>query len=130
MGDYQLKTHIFSIDVGGFDIVVGVEWLRTLGQITMDFKELYMIFTKEGHAHTLRGIQTGSPKTVSAHIMEKLLNKGHSSIISQFNSIHVRDNSTQEIHPNLQLVSTNIIKSLSHQGVYPLLEDSMTMESP
>ena len=44
MGDYHLKTHMFSINMGGCDIVLGVEWLRTLGLITMDFHELYMIF--------------------------------------------------------------------------------------
>ena len=37
MGDYQLKTHMFSIHMGGCDIFLGVEWLRTLGPITMDF---------------------------------------------------------------------------------------------
>lgn len=37
MGDYQLKTHMFSIHMGGCDIVLGVEWLHTLGPITMDF---------------------------------------------------------------------------------------------
>jgi hypothetical protein len=37
---YQLKSHMFSIDMGGCDIVLGVEWLRTLDPILMDFKEL------------------------------------------------------------------------------------------
>jgi hypothetical protein len=44
MGDYSLKTHMFSIEMGGCDIVLGVEWLQTLGPITMDFHELYMSF--------------------------------------------------------------------------------------
>ena len=44
MGDYQLKTHMFAIHMGGCDIVLGVEWLRTLGLITMDFQELYISF--------------------------------------------------------------------------------------
>lgn len=44
MGDYHLKTDMFSINMGGRDIVLGVEWLRTLGPITMDFLELYMSF--------------------------------------------------------------------------------------
>jgi hypothetical protein len=35
---------MFAIDMGGYDIVLGVEWLRTPGLITLDFKELYMIF--------------------------------------------------------------------------------------
>ena len=36
MGDYHLKTHMFTIEMGGCDIILGAEWLRTLGPITMD----------------------------------------------------------------------------------------------
>jgi hypothetical protein len=35
---------MFSIHMGGCDIVLGVEWLRNLGPILMDFKELTMQF--------------------------------------------------------------------------------------
>jgi hypothetical protein len=38
IGDYSLKSHMFSIEMGGCDIVLGVEWLHTLGPITMDFQ--------------------------------------------------------------------------------------------
>jgi len=47
IGHYQLKSHMFSIDMGGCDIVLGVEWLHTLGPILMDFKELTMQFQHE-----------------------------------------------------------------------------------
>eukprot|EP00253_Pinus_taeda_P031893 PITA_31893 len=57
MGDYHLKTHMFAINMGGCDIVLGVEWLRTLSPITMDFQELYMSFKQNNHTHTLRGLQ-------------------------------------------------------------------------
>ena len=30
IGHYNLKYHMFFIDMGGCDIVVGVKWLRTL----------------------------------------------------------------------------------------------------
>lgn len=53
MGDYHLKTHMFSIDMKGCDIVLGVEWIHILGMITMDFKEIYMIFFKESPTHLL-----------------------------------------------------------------------------
>jgi hypothetical protein len=53
MGDYHLKTHMFSISMGGCDIVLGVEWLHTLGPITMDYQDLYMSFTQEAHTYTL-----------------------------------------------------------------------------
>jgi hypothetical protein len=38
---YHMKFHMFSIDMGGCDILL---WLRTLGPILMDFKELTMQF--------------------------------------------------------------------------------------
>jgi hypothetical protein len=48
IGQYNLKYHMFSIDMGGCDIVLGAEWLHTLGPILMDFKELTMQFQQEG----------------------------------------------------------------------------------
>jgi hypothetical protein len=44
--NFKLKTYIIYNDMGECDIVLGEEWLCTLGPITMDFKELYMSFTK------------------------------------------------------------------------------------
>jgi hypothetical protein len=35
---------MFSIRMGVCDIFLGVEWLRTLGPILMDFKDLTMQF--------------------------------------------------------------------------------------
>jgi hypothetical protein len=52
MGDYHLKTHMFSIAMGGCDIVLSVEWLRIPGPIIMDYQELYMSFTQEAHNYT------------------------------------------------------------------------------
>ena len=56
LGEYHLKTHMFVIDTGGCDIVLGVEWLCTLGTVTMDFKELYLTFTQNYHTHTLKDL--------------------------------------------------------------------------
>ena len=67
MGDYHLKTHKFAIDMGGCDVVLGVEWLRTLGPISMDFQELYINFTKEGDTHHLKGINSCSLEFISSH---------------------------------------------------------------
>ena len=102
MRDYHLKTHIFSINIGGCDIVLGVEWLRTLGPIKMDFQELYMKFKKNDHMHTLRGLQAGALSIISSHLMENLLKKGHLGVITQFNAIQTIEPTTLHIHPNMQ----------------------------
>ena len=75
IGDYHLKSHMFAIDMGGCDIVLGAYWLRTLGPILMDFKELTMQFDQEGHQYKFQGITAGSPEVISSHCMEKLLKK-------------------------------------------------------
>jgi hypothetical protein len=87
IGDYHLKSHMFAIDMGGCDIVLGADWLRTLGPILMDFKALTMQFDQEGHQYKFQGITAGSPEVISSHRMEKLLKKGHSGVISQLHAI-------------------------------------------
>jgi hypothetical protein len=51
ISDYHLKSHMFAIDMDGCDIVLGADWLRTLGPILMDFKALTMQFDQEGHQY-------------------------------------------------------------------------------
>jgi len=66
----------------GCDIVLGPEWLCTLGPILMDFKDLTMQFQQEGQQYKFQGITIGSPEIIGSHRMENLLKKGHSGIIS------------------------------------------------
>jgi hypothetical protein len=94
IGDYHLKSHMFSIDMGGCDIVLGAEWLRTLGPILMDFKEVTMQFNQEGQQYKFQGIIVDSPKMISSHRMEKLLKKGHSGVISQLHAIQATKTNT------------------------------------
>jgi hypothetical protein len=102
IGQYNLKSHMFTIDMGGCDIVLGAEWLRTLGPILMDFKELTMQFQQNDHQYKFQGITTGSPEIINSHRMENLLKKDHSYIISQLNAI--QEVETPSVHPNLQSI--------------------------
>jgi hypothetical protein len=51
IGQYHIKSHMFSIEMGGCDIMLSVEWLRTLVPITMDFKDPTFQFQQEGEQH-------------------------------------------------------------------------------
>jgi hypothetical protein len=110
IGDYNLKSHMFAIDMGGCDIVFGAEWLRTLGPILMDFQNLTMQFDQGSHKHKFQGITTGSPKIISSHRMEKLLKKGHSGVIAQLHAIQAT-----EIPPMPQDLQALLTK---HQTVF------------
>eukprot|EP00253_Pinus_taeda_P004504 PITA_04504 len=107
MGDYQLKTHMFAIHMGGCDIVLGADWLRTLGPITMDFQELYMSFKQNNHTHTLRGLQAGAPSIISSHRMEKLLKRGNHGVVAQFNAIQGVETKQSPLHPEMQQILNN-----------------------
>ena len=109
IGDYHLKYHMFAIDVRGCDIVLGADWLRTLGPILMGFKELTMQFNQKGHQYKFQGITTGSPEIISSHHMEKMLKKGHSSVITQLHAIQATNTplvpqDLQSIHSKHQVV--------------------------
>ena len=92
---------MFTIDMHGCDIVLGDEWLCTLGMVTMHFKELYMSFLKDPDTHMLQDINARPPKIISSHHMEKILKKGHSWIISQ--SYAIQGFETTPLAPLLEM---------------------------
>jgi hypothetical protein len=102
IGRYHLKSHMFSIDMGGCDIFLGVEWLHTLGPILVYFKDLTMQFQQEGQQYKFEGITTGSLKIISSHRMENILKNGHSRIINQLHSFHAFQ--TPSLHLDLQSI--------------------------
>jgi hypothetical protein len=118
IGDYHLKSHMFAIDMGGCDIVLGADWLRTLGPILMDFKDLTMQFDQEGHQYKFQGITVGSPEVISSHRMEKLLKKGHSGVIAQLHAIQATE--TPPVPQDLQaLLSKHQMVFSTPQGLPP-----------
>lgn len=42
--DKELIASYFDIDLGGFDLVLGIDYHETLGPILWDFEALYMAF--------------------------------------------------------------------------------------
>jgi hypothetical protein len=84
------------------EIVLGPKWLCTLGPVLMDFKELTMQFQQEGNKYQFQDLIVGSPEIISSHLMENILKKGHSGIISQLHSIQVVE--TPSMHPDLQAI--------------------------
>jgi len=75
MGEYVLNSPMLSIPMGGDDVVLGVQWLQSLGTIAFNFQELFTKFCLEGKEVELRGI-TGKPgKIISSNSITKLLKK-------------------------------------------------------
>ena len=87
MGEYVLNIPMISITMGGIDVVLGVQWLQSLGMMSFNFLELFMKFKLDGKDFELRCI-TGKPsKVIISHSMTKLLKKGHQGVITQLCSL-------------------------------------------
>ena len=75
MGEYVLTSRMISIPMGGADVVLGVQWIQSLGTITFNFQELFMILFAEGKEFESRGITRKPGKIISSNGMTKLLMK-------------------------------------------------------
>ena len=60
IGTEEFAIPCFGIDLGGFDVILGVSFLRTLGPILWDFKDLCMSFMRGARRILWKGI--GSPR--------------------------------------------------------------------
>lgn len=52
--DFTLDCYAMPLD--GFDMILGVQWLGTLGPITWDFSRMIMSFTRQGRRVTWIGL--------------------------------------------------------------------------
>ena len=61
MGEYLLNSPILSIPMGGADVVLGVQWLQSLGTVAFNFQELFLNFFSKGKERKLNhGVSQGS----------------------------------------------------------------------
>ena len=78
MGTYTVTDHFFMVNIPDTNVVLGVQWLITLGKVTTDWEALEMEWDdkKTGKHEKIRGMHTYPPQTVSAHCMEANFRKG------------------------------------------------------
>ncbi|KAG8480509.1 hypothetical protein CXB51_024639 [Gossypium anomalum] len=71
---YKFFTDFLVLSVKGFDLVLGTQWLLSLGPIVWDFSNLTMQFQHMGLNCILHGILPSSLQIVSSHQLSKCLN--------------------------------------------------------
>ncbi|XP_019462912.1 PREDICTED: uncharacterized protein LOC109361830 [Lupinus angustifolius] len=75
-------SDVMLIPLGCCDVVLGIEWLVTLGDIIWNFDKLSMEFSVQGRRHVLRGASQLGCKTVKNQQFGKILHQGvHLSMI-------------------------------------------------
>ena len=86
----SLLEIMFSLPLGGCDVVLGTQWLCTHGLILWDFLEIWMQFSVKGKTNTLKGLQPSSLSIISSHYMENILKNNSHGVIAQLHSIQMQ----------------------------------------
>jgi len=69
----EFKSDVYLLPLGSCDLVLGVQWLSTLGIIKWDFKKLKMEYMQGSRKFTLRGIRSGKVQLMSQETLPKAL---------------------------------------------------------
>ncbi|GJV45899.1 reverse transcriptase [Tanacetum coccineum] len=72
-GNTLFTTDIMLLSLGGCDMVSGIHWLATLGDIKCNFKELRMEFKYNGKGVALRGTKKTNVEWIGAKATDKAL---------------------------------------------------------
>ena len=74
---------MISITMGGDDVVLGIQWLQSLGTVVFNFQELFMKFSFDEKEFELRGITWKPRKVIRYNGMIKLFKMGNQGVIAQ-----------------------------------------------
>uniref|UniRef100_A0A2N9IXL2 Retrotransposon gag domain-containing protein n=1 Tax=Fagus sylvatica TaxID=28930 RepID=A0A2N9IXL2_FAGSY len=87
MGSFTTKADFFILPLEGYDVVMGTQWLRTLGEILWDFSKLVMRFTVAGREIVLHGLSAPVNRMVENQKLEQVTRKGRQGAIIQYMAI-------------------------------------------
>ena len=69
--EFKLESELYTLPLGGVDIVLGVQWLQTLGTNSVNHQKHFIKFKWQGQEYKLYGFQIPETQVVSSQHMEK-----------------------------------------------------------
>ena len=77
MGNYSMTDNFFMVDIPDTNVVLGIQWIYSIGRYTMDQRTMEMDFTSsDGKKVILRAMHQYPQKIVSSHNMEEVVRHG------------------------------------------------------
>lgn len=101
------QADVMLIPLGSCDIVLGVQWLSTLGAISWDFKKLLMKFILGGEEIHLKGVSSRRVRVVNKEPSVKMLEQAAQLCLLQVMS--------EENTSLLQMQGANLHTSIPQQ---------------
>lgn len=138
---YQCTTDFLVLSVKGFDLVLGVQWLLSLGPIIWDFSNLTMEFKYRKQTCVLRGTTLGSVQIVPSGKFSKclsLVGNGPSPMLLASCEQTVLTLPTKDLPPELQSllndfddvfqIPTRLPPARLHDHKIPLTDESRVVK--
>ena len=69
----EFESDVLHLPLGSCDLVLGVQWLSTLGTIKWNFEQLRMEFMHQGKNNVLRGLAGGKIQMTAHEQLPKAL---------------------------------------------------------
>jgi hypothetical protein len=70
---YTFQNDMLVLDLGAYDAILGVDWLKTLGDITGNWNTKTLSFCHKGERITLHGMPTPSQNKVTEVPVDQVL---------------------------------------------------------
>jgi hypothetical protein len=97
LGKYTTIDTFYVVDLSNTNVVLGIQWLITLGNIYTNYQTLEMgLKDSEGKKIVLRGMSIGAPRIVSAKRMERIFRYGEVAYATECVITMRRDLSNQQ----------------------------------
>ena len=84
MQEYNLEYDFFAVPLGGVDVVLGIQWLQTLGTYSANHQEHFIKFKWLGKKYKLYSFQPPQTQLITSHQMERLIRKGAPAYVIQY----------------------------------------------
>lgn len=72
---HEFHTYVMLVPLGVYEMVLGIQWLSTLGPVLWNFEELRMEFTIQGRRVVLRGTRKGTLQWLTGKQMQSTISK-------------------------------------------------------
>jgi hypothetical protein len=101
--DFNLESDLYTVPLGGVDVILGVQWLQTLGTYSVNHQENFIQFKWQGKSYKLDGFQPPQTQVVSSQKMEKIIRKGATAYFIQCHNIEIQESEHDDsITSNIQ----------------------------
>lgn len=100
----KFLTDLYILPISGTDVVLGIQWLKTLGPIVTDYASLIMQLNWNGSPVHLKGIQDPNISEISSNQLKRM---HATNAISEYYHLQV-ENSSPLLSPDFTLVPSTV----------------------